>query len=807
MTQPLTATQCRRLCDPTQFTFATTAELEATDTIIGQPRGTRAIEFGINIKSQGYNIYVLGELGTGRTTAIMRFLGEKSREKPIPNDWVYVNNFTTPHQPRAIEFPPGGGKQFQSDINTLIRYLNEDMTRAFTGEAYLERVESLQHEVEAQRNQEMQVLQQKASQNGLAIVNTPSGYGLAVVENGQIVDPAVFQQWPLERQQALQVKHDELAEELEQLLETFFLHEEALREHLDGLQREVAAATITPHINRLRTRYAQHQEVQLYLNEIINDILDTVAVYHPAGAEAETNPAALDNRRYDVNLFVDNSGLGGVPVIVESNPTFTNLLGRIEYETIEGAVITHFTNIKAGTLHRANGGYLVVNALDILRQPLTWEALKRAIKNRQIVVQSPEVMLGGQIAAKSLDPEPIPLAVKIILMGSVALYDTLYEREEDFNELFKVKADFDTVMPRDAEHELMLARFIANCCREEGLRHFDRYAAAKLIEYGSRLCEQQNRLSTRFGAIADLVRETSYWAGVRGRDIVTAEDVQTALNERTYRANRLEERLLEQITDEQIYISTTGSMVGQVNALSVIDSGDYSFGLISRITACTYMGDEGVLAIDREVGMAGPIHNKGVLILTGYLGGQYAQQHPLSLSASITFEQNYGEVDGDSASSTELYALISSISQIPLKQSLAVTGSVNQRGEIQPVGGVTEKIEGFFKLCQHRGLTGEQGVMIPQVNVINLNVGDEVAAAIQAGQFHIWPIRTVDEGITLLTGLPAGERQPDGSFPENSVHALVEKRLTHLAKGLKEFSKEDEEEDPAGEEKGLSAED
>ena len=801
MTQPLTAAQCRRLCDPNQFSFATTAELEATDTIIGQPRGTRAIEFGINIKSQGYNIYVLGEVGTGRTTTIMRFLGEKSREKPVPNDWVYVNNFTTPHQPRAIEFPPGGAKQFHSDINTLIRYLNDDLARAFTGEAYLERVESLQQEMEKQRTQRLQELQLKATQAGLAIVNTPSGYSLAVVENGQIVDPMAFQQLPLAQQQALQEKHDALAEELEALLGEFFQREETLRQQLDGLQREVAAATLTPHINRLRSRYAQHEEVLLYLNEVVNDILDTVAIFRPDTDDDEASPAELDNRRFDVNLFVDNGNLTGVPVIIETNPTFTNLLGRIEYETVEGAVATHFTNIKAGSLHWANGGYLVVNALDLLRQPLTWEALKRAIKDRQIVVQSPEAMLGGQIAAKSLDPEPIPLAVKIILMGSAALYDTLYEREEDFNELFKVKADFDTVMPRDAEHELMLARFIANCCREEGLRHFDRFAAAKLIEYSSRLCEQQNRLSTRFGAIADLVREASYWAGVRGRDVVTADDVQTALDERTYRANRIEERLLEQITDEQIYISTSGSIIGQVNALSVIDSGDYGFGLISRITARTYMGDEGVLAIDREVEMAGPIHNKGVLILTGYLGGQYAQEHPLSLSASVTFEQNYGEIDGDSASSTELYALISSISQLPLKQSLAVTGSVNQRGEIQPVGGVTEKVEGFFKLCQHRGLTGDQGVILPQANVVSLNVNDAVAAAIQAGEFHIWPIRTVDEGIALLTGLPAGERQTDGSFPENTVHHLVEKRLTHLAKGLKEFSKEDEEGDPE-EEKG-----
>jgi len=799
MIQPLTPAQCCRLCDPQQFTFTTTAELESTDTIIGQPRGTRAIEFGINIKSQGYNIYVLGEVGTGRTTAIMRFLREKSQEKPVPSDWIYVNNFASPHQPRAIEFPPGEGKLFQDEITLLIRHLQEDLPKAFSAEAYREKVESLQRDFEKQRNQRLQELQQKATQEDMAIVTTPSGYAIAVVQNGQILDPDAFQQLPLEKQQSFQERHNVLAEELEEMLIELYRQEELLRQEMDGLQREVAAATISHHFNRLKSRYPGHEEVQLYLNEMINDILDTVETFRPDASQEEANPAELDSRRYDVNLFVDNSTLGGVPVIVDTNPTYTNLLGRIEYETIEGAVITHFTNIKAGSIHRANGGYLVINALDLLRQPLTWEALKRAIKDRQLCLQSPEALLGGQIAAKSLDPEPIPLLVKIILMGSAALYEVLYEREEDFIELFKVKADFDTVMPRDAAHELLFAGFIANCCREEGLSHFDRYAAAKVIEYSSRLCDHQNRLSTRFGAIADLVREASYWAGKRGRDIVTAEDVQTALAERTYRANRLEEHLREQITDDQIYITTSGTMVGQVNALSVIDSGDYRFGIVSRITARTYMGDEGVLAIDREVEMAGPIHNKGILILTGYLGGQYAQEHPLSLSASLTFEQNYGEVDGDSASSTELYALLSSIAQIPLKQNIAVTGSINQRGEIQPIGGATEKVEGFFSLCQERGLTGDQGVIMPQANVINLNLNDEVAAAIAAGQFYIWPIRTVDEGITLLTGIPAGERRPDGTFPEGTVHALVEKRLGHLAKGLKEFSKEDEEDDPPGE--------
>lgn len=786
--QPASPTQCRRLCDPQQFSFATTAELETTDTIIGQPRGTRAIEFGINIKSQGFNIYVLGEVGTGRTTAIMQFLREKSKEKPVPNDWIYVNNFAVPYQPRAISFSPGDGKKFQNEIATLISHLEEDLSKAFASEAYLETVKQWQGNFEQMRTQRLQSLRQKAAQEGLAIVTTPSGFGIGVVQNGQMLDPAAFQQLPLAEQEQLQIRYDVLAQELQELLGQFFQQEDELRERLGKLQKEVAAAALEYHFNRLRTIYASHVEVLLYLDELHTDILNSVNLFQASNDEDNPTLAEIDSRRYEVNLFVDNGHLSGVPVIIETNPTFTNLMGRIEYETMGGGVTTHFTNIKPGSIHRANGGYLVINALDLLRQPFSWEALKRAIKEQQITLQSPEMLLGGQIPAKSLDPEPIPLSVKIILMGSTALYETLVEREEDFMELFKVKADFDTVMPRDLSHELMVAGFIANCCQEEGLRHFDRYAAAKIVEFSSRLCEHQNRLSTRFGAIADLVREASYWAGVRGRDSVTPEDVQTALDERTYRTNRLEERLLEQVTTHQIYITTTGSIIGQVNALSVVASGDYSFGIVSRITARTYLGEDGVIAIDREVEMAGPIHNKGILILTGYLGGQYAQNHPLSLNASLTFEQNYGPVDGDSASSTELYALLSSIGQIPLQQNLAVTGSVNQRGEIQPIGGVTEKVEGFFQLCQERGLDGTQGVIIPQANLVNLNLNDKVLAAVAAGQFHIWPIQTIDEGMTLLTGLPAGEPQADGTFPTGTVHSIVQKQLHRLAHTLKDFS-------------------
>jgi lon-related putative ATP-dependent protease len=476
---------------------------------------------------------------------------------------------------------------------------------------------------------------------------------------------------------------------------------------------------------------------------------------------------------------------------VEANPTYNNLFGRLEYEMQNGLLTTHFTNIKCGSLHWANGGYLILNAHDLFKHPEAWEALKRAIKSEEITVQPAAMMNSGQVLAKTLDPEPIPLSVKIIMTGSVGLYYALFEQDEEFQSLFKVRADFDSTMPRDEAAELAYANFIANRCHQEGLTHFDRTAVGKIVEYGSRLAEDKRKLSTLFGMVADLVREASYWAGENGRSQVTAPDVQHALTERTERANRLEEDMFEQFIDGTIFVVTEGSVIGQVNGLSVIDTGDYSFGLPGRITARTFMGDDGVIHIERETEMSGPIHEKGVLTLNGYLGGTYAQHQPMSLTASLTFEQNYGGIDGDSASSTELYALLSSLSEIPIKQSLAVTGSVNQRGEIQPIGGVNEKIEGFFRLCAARGLNGEQGVIIPASNIENLMLHERVVTAVTEGKFHIWPIKTLDEGIELLMSLPAGQRQKDGRYPEGTVHHAVQARLLQLAEELNKFGEDD----------------
>lgn len=784
----LTPAQLRRVCDPAGFDFETTAELESTTSIFGQPRGTRAIEFGITIASPGYNIYILGETGTGRTTAVRRFLEEKTRQQPVPPDWIYVNNFATPYQPRAISLPAGQGARFQGEMTLLLGFLREDLPKAFDTEAYHDTVEQLRRQISGRQDQIMKALQQKAAAQGFSVVNTASGLVIAPVLDGRIMTQEEYQQLPDDRREMIDSQQAVLIEELGEALYRVRQLEDEARQQFVKLDREVAGSSIEHYFEQFRQDYSDQAEVLLYLDELYQDVLDHVSDFRPS----EEERLELDWRRYQVNLFVDNSQTEGAPVIVELNPTYFNLIGRIEYELFQGAMSTHFTNIQAGSLHRANGGYLLLQARDLLRYPMAWEALKRALTGRQIHLQSAETAEGGYIVAKSLDPEPIPLEVKVILMGNPGLYYMLYEREEDFGELFKVKADFDSVMPRDAKHEREYALFIASRCQEEGLKPFHRSAVAKVVEFSSRLAGDQDRLSTRFGVVADVIREANYWAGRSGREMVTAADVQQALHERIDRANLVEEKVLEQIQEKSLMIATEGSVVGQINGLSVIDMGDYAFGHPTRITARTYMGETGVIHIEREVELAGPLHGKGLLTLVGYLGGTYAQKQPLSVAASLTFEQSYGEVDGDSASSAEIYALLSSISEIPIRQGVAATGSVNQRGEVQPVGGVSEKVEGFFAVCQATGLTGEQGVLVPAANVKHLMLREEVVEAVRAGRFHVWPAASLNDGLALLMGIPAGELNSRGQYPKGTVHHAVQSRLLQLAQDLKMFGDEKE---------------
>lgn len=780
--QAIPPSALRRICQHPHFTFETTAEIDSHDSIIGQPRGTRAIEFGIAIQSQGYNMFVLGESGTGRTTAIKRFLEQKTASQSAPSDWIYVNNFAVPYQPRAIRLPAGGGAAFQSEMRNLLERLQGDLPKAFDSDTYRDAMEALARQFDTQQEELFQAIQQKAAEQSMALVNTPSGPMIAPLdEAGQVMTPESFQQLPPERQAQFLQQQELLQSDLEDAIRDLRSMDSAHRAGLQELNRTVAGSAIEHHFTACRQIYREFGDVLHFLEEMQADVLENLdAFLAPASEESETT-TPFDFRRYEVNLFVDHSQTSGAPVLVESNPTLPNLAGRMEYEMRFGVMSTHFMNLKAGCLHRANGGYLVLNARDLLSQGAAWEALKRAIDGRVIRFQTPEAMDGAQVLAKSLDPEPIPLSIKVILLGSPGLYYALYEQDEDFGELFKVRADFDTIMPRDDAHEFEYARFVANRCREEGLRHFDRPAVEKIVEFGSQQAGDQDRLSTRFGELADIVREASFWAGEVGRDQVGADDVRRALTERVYRANRVEERTHENFAENVVFIATSGSVVGQVNSLSVIDLGDYSFGQPGRLTARAYMGKDGVVNIEREVEMAGPLHNKGLLTLIGYLGGQYARSHALSLSASLTFEQNYAGIDGDSASAAELFALLSAIGGLPLRQDIAVTGSINQHGEVQPVGGVVQKIEGFFRVCAERGLTGSQGVLLPAANRRNLMLQEEVIAAVDSGQFHIWAIDHVDDGIEMLTGIPAGQRDSAGSFPPDSVHGRVQQRLQAMA--------------------------
>ena len=778
--QPLLPEQLRRVCDPNQFEFETTAELASINGIFGQPRGVRALEFGINIRSEGYNIYVLGETGTGRTTAVRRFLRERTRNQATPWDWVYVHNFTTPHQPRAIEFPAGHGTQFKKQMEEFVTSLRDDVPKAFSTEEYEEEIALILSEFELQQDMLSRALERKARMHNFAIVKKAAGLTAVPLVEGEEMTYERFAQLSPDQQMDIDIVQSSLENDLEELLKKNRAIQQESRRQLALLERRVAERAIAHHERALSEMYADHEEVLLYLSEVHDDVLENLSDFRPDPTNPDHQP---DLKRYAVNMFVDNGKTEGAPVVVEELPNYNNLIGRIEYEMRAGAMFTHFSNIRPGSLHRANGGYLVMEATELLTESHAWEALKRSIKSRHIVLRANNTLdEGGRVLAKSIDPEAIPLDIKIILIGSPGLYYGLWEQDEDFTEMFKVKADFSATMPRDLAHELDYANFIATRCREEKLPHFDRSAVARVVEFGSERSAHQQKLSSRFVDLADIVRESCFWAQRAEHDVVTREDVQTALNERIYRSNKVENLIDEDIRDGGIMISTTGQIVGQLNGLSVIDIAGYSFGRPSRITARTFAGGGGVVHIEREIDLADPIHNKGVLTILGYLGGQYAQDTPLSFSASITFEQSYGEIGGDSASSAELYALLSSLSNLPLNQGIAVTGSINQHGSIQPIGGTNEKIEGFYRICKQQGLTGKQGIIIPRANVIGLMLDQEVIDAVAAGQFNVWAIETMEEGMEILTGRCAGKRDDEGNYPEDSIHGIVQAKLAQMSK-------------------------
>lgn len=784
----LKAEQLKKTYDYSDFEFETTEEIPPLEGIIGQERATRAMEFGLKVEKQGYNIYVAGLNGTGRNSYARSIVGRLAKDKPVPQDWCYVYNFEDPDRPLAISMPPGVGSQLKEDMEGLISQLKTAIPKVFSGEEYNKKRAKILQQYQEKISVLMDELNKTAKEFGFEFKRNVNGFVSIPLVDGKPMSEEEYRKLDEEALKEIEEKNEQLQMKAVEIFNRIKEMEQMAQSTLKELDAEIGMNAVGYLIKQMKAKYEEYNcaEILEYLDRVQRDIIENVEDFKEKEDEAPLNIPWLARARkadntfkYTINLLVDSSKLEHAPVIIESNPTYYNLIGKVEYENQLGVLTTNFTKIKPGALHKANGGYLIIQARDILTNPYSWEALKRALKTGEVAIENIAEQV-GLIATSSLRPRPIPLDLKVIVIGSYEIYRLLYQLDDDFKKLFKIKADFDIEMDKDREHLHKIASFVSRHCNEQNLRHFHKSALAKIVEYSSRLAESQEKLSTRFNEMVEIIYEADAWASIDGAEHVTAEHVTRAIKEKVYRSNKYEKKIQEYIKEGTILIDTEGAVVGQVNGLSVLDIGEYSFGRPSRITAVTYAGRKGIINIEREVKMSGSIHDKGVLILSGYLGKRFAQKSPLSLTASIAFEQSYGGVDGDSASSTELYAILSSLSEIPIKQNLAVTGSVNQRGEIQPIGGVNQKIEGFYRVCKEKGLTGDQGVLIPHQNVKNLMLEDEVIEAVKEGKFHIYPVKTIEEGIEILTGVPAGEADAEGRYPEGTVYSKVQEKLEHF---------------------------
>jgi lon-related putative ATP-dependent protease len=781
--------ELRRSLDPRQLGFSSTEEVAPLVGTIGQPRALDAIAFSVGTKTPGFNLFVAGPAGSGRLRAVLDYLDSTSHAGRPPDDWVYVHSFRDPDRPNAIRLPAGRGTELARALDEFLDAARREIRRAFESEEYEARQRELMTQINEERSALEADLTRFAAERGYALQTTVTGVVSIPLVDGKPITRDEFDRLPEEQRAALERGQKEIEERTAAYAHQLHQLEKRATRRLAELEREVALFATGPLFRDLEERFADQPEVLSHLGDVKKEVLASIGDFRES--EQGALPLALGvardpTSRFRVNAFVDHGSETRAPVVVETNPTYYNLLGRVEYRYAFGSMVTDFREIQPGSLHRANGGFLVLDALEILRHPFSWDALKRALRGGEVQIENLGVEYSA-IPSATLRPEPIPLDVKVILLGSPALYHLLFRLDEDFRELFKVKADFGPELDWSREHERNYARFVSRWVRDNGLRHFDAGAVARLVEHGARLRESQRKLSARLVEISDVISEASYWAEREDHRLVAREDVDRAIRKREYRSNLIEERLQELIRDGTLVIETDGARVGQVNGLSVIDLGDHEFGRPSRVSAQVALGRGDVASNEREIELSGPIHSKGVLILTGYLAAAYAQTLPLAVSATLTFEQSYDEVDGDSASSTELYALLSALSGLPLDQGIAVTGSVDQHGNVQAVGGVTRKIEGFFAVCKQKGLTGRQGVIIPAANVRNLMLDEEVVEAVRLGRFHVWAVRTVDEGIALLTGTPAGRSAADGSYPAGTVHALVSARLEAYADQLQAF--------------------
>jgi lon-related putative ATP-dependent protease len=777
------------------FKFKSTEKVPELKEIIGQDRAAHALMFGLEIKNNHYNIYALGPTGTGKTTTIRKYLEKEAKNKATPSDWLYLNNFDDQDKPNYLELPAGKGYEFRDDMDQLVAGLKTEVPKAFEAENYHHELEVIEKNFRAQSEGLLQQLTHKAEERGFRLVQTPHGFAVLPEVDGKLLTQEEQAALDETKRKEIEVHEDELITEIHEAMHKFENLQKDGVKNMQDLDQHVVGLSINHLINALKDKYHKFKNVTQHLASVRAHLLKNVRNFKNIKQSEEASPQERMMmfgktesmfEEYRVNLIVDNSKTKGAPVIFEKNPIAPNLVGRIEQQGVFGALVTNFRMIKGGALHRANGGYLILDFLDLLKKPFSWEVLKRTLKNKEIVIESMMENL-GMFTTRTLEPEAIPLNIKVILTGDSMYYYLIHAYDPEFQELFKVKADFATDMPWTNQAAYQYAQFISMVCHEEKLKHFSPDGVAKIVEYGARLIEHHNKISTKFGDIADLVRQSAFWAGKNNNKLVTASDVEKALDEKVYRSNRIEEIIREMIADKSIKISTTDSVVGQINGLAVLSLGDYSFGKPSRLTAKTFVGGAGFVSIEREIELGGPIHNKGSMIISGYLGGKYAQDVPMALSASLTFEQTYEQIEGDSASAAEIFVLLSSLSGLPLRQDLAVTGSVNQHGEIQAIGGVNEKIEGFFRVCKMQGLTGKQGVIIPESNVQNLMLHSEVVAAVKAKKFYIYPIASIDEGIEILTGTTAGTKNKDGSYPKNTVNWLVQQRIIDLAHKAHDF--------------------
>lgn len=779
-------------CNTDLFKFDTTEELESIQSGIGQDRGIKALEFGLQVDVKGYNLYLEGPSGVGKTMYTKNYLDKISKKKKVPSDWCYIYNFNNPNEPIAVSLPAGQGKDFKDDMDGFIKEIRKDIKKTFNNDDFEKEKALIKQEFEAKRSALLEKLNLDASKYNFQVKAAQNGIYMMPVVDGKTIEEEEFEKLDEQIKQEYEEKSVIVQEQIMNAISQIKEIERQSDKKISEWQSNVALLTVNVHINFLKSKYKRNKKINQFLNDVKQDVLKNIPLFledenkqpqHPG-----QNPAIRKQDpclNYRVNLFIDNSNCEGAPVIMDSNYSYHNIFGSLEYENYYGALKTDHTMLKPGLMQRANGGYIIFQAKDLLANSMCYEALKKALRMKELGIENTTDQRSSMVLV-SLKPEPIPLNLKVILIGNESIYQTLLAMDSDFRKLFKIKVEFESEAPINTENLNKLAQIIHGFCEHEELPHLDKSAMGRLVEFASKLAGSHKKVSTRFDDLIQVVGEAATWAKISKSKVVTSKFIDKALEERVERVKKYDSKYLEMIKENSLLINTSGFEVGELNGLTVMSIGDYTFGKPAKITVNTYTGKSGVINIEREVEISGPSHSKGVLILTGYLGEMFAQDIPLCLTASICFEQLYNGVDGDSASSTELYGLLSSLSGIPINQAIAVTGSVNQKGQIQPIGGVNEKIEGFFQICKMRGLDGSHGVMIPVQNIDNLQLSDEIIEAVKNKQFHIYSVSTIEEGIEVLTGVPAGKKDKDGKFPAGTVNYLVYEKLKKYAKTVNE---------------------